>query len=410
MWTSAHITRLRLLLTTAAGLAVLAPAPVAVAAPCSAIAGAVAYVAVAPSAEAYVEKVTSLLRRNDSTPIAVVWQVVPACRAVEVVAKDSIPGTCAEGACLSGKANVWTQDPKDRLPGTCDLATTGTKIDLAIADVFPQTCPAFSVTPPVGILSSPGPVSPYAFVMSPRATESAISAQEAHFVYRLGQQAEIRPWLNSASIWVLGERDAGQLLLAPRIKLPAARWNGKIAASYNEVFTGLQADPIAGLGLLPTTVIDKRRTEVRTLAFQTIGQHGAFFPDGKQARFDKANVRDGHYPLWGYLHMIVRANPSMPTVPLSPVAARLTDVFLGKAMAGSQDPTLLQVQSGLVPACAMHVSRTSDTTPLVPSQPKDACPCFFETNMPGGKLLCSECPGGIACATGTCRRNYCEVE
>ena len=425
MWTATHISQspevaavssLRCLARRAlprvalalVGLASLASP--AYAGPCSDVKNAV-YVATTASAEQYVEKITQLLQLDDANPLPVIWQVTSSCRAAESVVLDATPsGACAPGACLTGTAKVW---PLDRSPvKTCELdSKNGTHINLAVADVFPASCPSLATKPTSGVLDLLGPISPYALVMSAQATEGAIHAEEAHFVFGAGKVAGVKPWLNDSAVVLLGDRDAGPLLLAPRIKLPIGKWRtGRVVTSVDEVFTSLPMEPATALSILPTTLIDKRRSDVRVLGFQSIGQRGAFFPDRKSNTFDKQNVRDGHYPLWGYVHMLLLADPVRPTQPLSLPAGRVADILIGKDKVASRDTVPMQLSHGFVPQCAMRVAKASDGAPLTPAPAKDACHCWFEKNVPGGLLNCGECKDGMTCSVGTCRRNFCEVD
>jgi hypothetical protein len=327
------------------------------------------------------------------------------------VALDTIDASCAPGACIKGQAKFWTLDPLDKAPKTCDLDPAGTKVDLALSDVFPATCPVFGGNQPSGILDSPGPVTPYALVMAKQAAESAMQAEEAHFVFGSGKSAGVKPWLNDATIFIFGDKDAGQLLLAPRIKLIPGKWKGKIVSSPDELYSGIAFEPATAVGILPTTLADSRRSELRILAFQALGQHGAFYPDRKSTTFEKQNVRDGHYPLWGYLHTILRANPLMPGQPKSQNGARLADILLARTQVASKDVLPMQVAAGFVPQCAMRVARDKgDTAALAPNPNSDPCHCWFEKNVQGGVLTCQECPDGNTCAVGKCRRNFCEVQ
>jgi hypothetical protein len=164
-----------------------------------------------------------------------------------------------------------------------------------------------------------------------------------------------------------------------------------------------------GIAILATSVADRRRAELRPLAFQAIGQKGAFFPDRRATTYDKQSVRDGHYPLWGFLHTVLRQDPGNPSQPLSKKGARLADIFLGKTMVGGQDAQLLQVQNGLIPQCAMKVTRANDLAPLSVYAPGEPCNCFFEHNVSQGNLNCQQCPAGT-CGSGVCRRKYCEAQ
>jgi hypothetical protein len=392
------------------GLSLLVFPASSAAAPCSGVPSPV-FLSGSPAAEPLVQAVAYALQRQDPKPLTVVWKLDSSCGGVESVALDSLPGSCAPGACVTGKAKFWTLDTRDTTPKTCDLDVAGSHVDLALSDVFPATCPAFTGSPPAGILDTLGPVTAYGMVMAKQGSELAIHAEESHFVFGAGKAAGVKPWLNDTTIFLLGDKDAGQLLLGPRIKLGVGKWQGKLVATADDILSGLQNDPATAIGILPTPLADPHRTDLRILAFQSMGQHGAFYPDRRGTSFEKQNVRDGHYPLWGYLHMILRADPVQPTQPKSVNGARVADILLARSQVAGQDVLPMQVAAGLVPQCAMKVTRSSsDTAPLTVYAPPDPCHCWFEKNVTNGVLGCAACPDGNTCAIGKCRRSFCEVQ
>ena len=56
------------------------------------------------------------------------------------------------------------------------------------------------------------------------------------------------------------------------------------------------------IGILSIVDADKNRGNLRSLYLQSPGQLCGYLPDSNKNSFDKMNVRDGHYPLWGYVH------------------------------------------------------------------------------------------------------------
>lgn len=384
--------------------------------PCSALDNPV-YVAGAPAAEPLVKQVAQLLQRSEAQRLTVIWQLKTSCDAVDALARDT-GGACTNKTCMTGQARFWTLDPRDTEPKECDLPTTGARIDVALSDVFPQTCPSWSQTPlPSTVMdysASSGPISPYALAMDKQAAENSIYAVEGHFVFGAGKSAGVQPWLNDAVIAALGDQDSGQLLVGQQLKLALGRWKGTAANNPDEVVTMLFSDPAQGIGVMPTSIIDARRAEVKALAFQALKGRVAFYPDRKPSSFEKQNVRDGHYPIWGYLHALMQKDSAMPTQPRSQTGRRLADILLGASSAvGGKDTLLLQTQAGLVPRCAMKVSRKDDRSPMMPWLNPEPCHCWFEKNVSGGLLGCKECPDGkdATCGgSGKCRRSLCEVQ
>ena len=154
-----------------------------------------------------------------------------------------------------------------------------------------------------------------------------------------GATAKIKPWMNDAAIGHLGTQDAGTLLVGGRIKLANSRWKGTTAGSIDDLINIIYNDGTQGIGIVPTTVADRRRAELRRSGSRPLVKR-RIFPDRRSTTYDKQSVRDGHYPLWGFLHTILRQDPETPGQPLSKKGARLADIFLGKTQVGGQDSQL----------------------------------------------------------------------
>jgi len=71
------------------------------------------------------------------------------------------------------------------------------------------------------------------------------------------------------------------------------------------------------------------------------------------------------------------------------------------------------VQVGLIPDCAMQVSRSGDGAPLSLYSPPEPCSCFFESKVPGAPqgapTGCTACSTDSACNGGKCRHGFCEA-
>ena len=74
------------------------------------------------------------------------------------------------------------------------------------------------------------------------------------------------------------------------------------------------------------------------------------------------------------------------------------------------EPIDLAIAVGLVPDCAMQVTRTYEAGELSPYQPAEPCGCYFEAKATGkAPPTCSACDDSKPCATGACRHGYCEA-
>jgi hypothetical protein len=364
------------------------------------------YVAGSDAAAPLVKALSPLLLQ-DVDQATVVFQNRGSCAGVEAVARDTDPMSCQQGACIFGIATFYTQDGVAK---SCELAPGGSHLHLAISDVFAQSCPGLGGGVPKGIVDLPGPVSPLAIVAQKGAMERAIQAPEAHFVFGFGAAAGVLPWNSGDTIIVQDERSGAQVILGLHIQVPPGRFKGMAAEGGEAIITRLLAgDAKTSIGFLPTALADARRADVKALAFQALGQRGAFFPDKTAASLDKQNVRDGHYPLWGYLHAVGRSDEANPDRLRSAQAQRLADLLIGRQTLGPDEPVLLQLKAGLVPQCAMAVARGGDAMPLQPYTPPQPCGCWFEKTVPGGQTSCTGCTDDKACGEGRCRRNFCEV-
>jgi hypothetical protein len=124
----------------------------------------------------------------------------------------------------------------------------------------------------------------------------------------------------------------------------------------------------------------------------------AFWPDTSAKSFDKRNVRDGHYPIWGPLHMIARVDGS--GIPIKAGANRFLSIVSGaETIKGVSLISTLATRS-LVPNCAMRVTRKADGGELTRYAPERSCGCYFEekatgVSPPAGCKVCAtnpECP------------------
>ena len=169
----------------------------------------------------------------------------------------------------------------------------------------------------------------------------------------------------------------------------------------------------AALGILAADYIDTNnlRAQIRVLAFQDSDQRCAVFPDSSSTARDKLNVRDGHYPLWGPLHLLLRVDGQGK--PLNAANRQAVTDIIGylsgtKALPNQVQRLDLYAQSGLVPECAMRVTRSKDGGNLFPFQPTSPCSCLFDYKATGS-TSCAKCAVQGDCGSGeTCSQGYCE--
>jgi hypothetical protein len=159
------------------------------------------------------------------------------------------------------------------------------------------------------------------------------------------------------------------------------------------------------IGILSSDFADKSRANVRVLAFQQRGQRYAFLPDSSPGSFDKANVRDGHYPIWGAIHFVAATQNGSPSPAATALITRFSVAKLNQTLVSAI------VSAGFVPPCAMKVTHTSEVGPLTSYQPPFGCGCFYD-KLTNGSTTCQVCGGPGDCSTtpAACNYGYCEKQ
>jgi hypothetical protein len=158
------------------------------------------------------------------------------------------------------------------------------------------------------------------------------------------------------------------------------------------------------IGILSIDYADKNRGNLRSLYLQSTGQLCGYLPDSDKNSFDKMNVRDGHYPLWGYQHFFTPVGPG--GVPSDAAKAFVTRISVSRL-----DQTLVDniIAASLVPQCAMKVVRTNEVGDFSP-QSGLQCGCYFDFKTTG-KSACTRCQSSSDCPSdhSACNYGFCEV-
>jgi ABC-type phosphate transport system substrate-binding protein len=310
----------------------------------------------------------------------------------------------------------------------CALPAQGVGADLGISDVFAPSCPGFEIADLASkhVRDAHGPIQTMGYVVPTNSQQSEISAQAAYFVYGFGSAGRVLDAKGANAIWSdetrLLQRQASsgtQAMLAAAIGVPAARWKGKTHRTSDELVTSLLA---AGgdlgtanqtLGILAVDYLDSKnlRAQVRVLAFRDTHQTCAVYPDSTETARDRRNVRDGHYPLWGPMHLFHQVNDD--GLPAKVETRQEVSDALGylagtKALPNGVKLIDLYADSGLVPECAMRVTRNMDGGEITPKRPDSACSCLYEARA-RGVSPCAPCKVQGDCKRGeTCSFGYCE--
>jgi ABC-type phosphate transport system substrate-binding protein len=385
-----------------AGALALAVAPPAHAADCSSLMNPV-YVAGSSAVKPFLAKVAAELGKL-STPITVVYQSQGSCVGVNYFTSDS-------PAKLTGTGVIFDANGAD-VAGGCTLSDN--TVDIGVSDVYATSCPDVSSLPN-GVKDFLGPVQAMTFVVPMSSSQNIISAEAAYLVYGFGNDSEVSPWNDETKIEQRSQTSGTQQMIAAAIGVPAAKWKGHANSGSGDVLTSLDASAAGGaadkaIGILATDVADKNRSKVKVLGYQHYEQSCAYWPDSTANGFDKANVRDGHYPIWGPLHMLAKtANDEITNAN----AKKVVDALSGANVPEGLDLIALEAKSGVVPLCAMNVTRTKDGGELASFQPEKACGCKFEKDATGATPDgCKSCEKDADCSGSTpvCNYNFCEAK
>jgi ABC-type phosphate transport system substrate-binding protein len=331
---------------------------------------------------------------------------------------------------LDGNGNVQQ--------GTCAIDDPARLADLGVSDVFPTTCVASLVAQgglPNNLHDFFGPVQVMEMVAPASSPETSISSEAAYMVWGFGSQSGVTPWNDAAFLLQRSASSGTQNMIGAAIGLPAAQWqgvpsktSGAVLAALTDVANGKgvdggpTSDPDAvrkTMGILASDVADSNRQYVKPLAFQDVGQSCGRYPDSTGSSFDKDNVRDGHYPIWGPSHLIAYADSNGNEN--NPAVKMLVDAMNGSnaQVLATLDVIAFYAKSHIIPTCAMHVQRADDGHGYMPYAPVKSCSCYYDLQATGQTSCvpckkdsdCASAPGGATtCVTdfGLPPVGYCE--
>ena len=364
--------------------------------------------------------------QNETRPVTVIYQSRGSCVGVSAMLSPAMNPMTGNAIYWDPRLSVDPSSSGAQLPCRLDGPT---RADVGFSDVFADTCQSLPTDlRTLGLNDFTGPIQVMNFVVPVSSTQRAISAEAAYLVYGFGGDPyPVPPWIDASRILQRDAASGTQALLAASIRLPRDRWvgvpnSGSSGMRAALTMAGMSA-PIAEqtIGILASDVLDANRTNLRGLAYRHYGQPVAFYPDslGDTTSRDKRNVRDGHYPLFGPLHILARADGS--GLALSDDVQHLVNVINGIDLITGLDIINVYARTSLIPQCAMRVTRTSDSGDLMPYVPTRSCGCYYEqlatgVARPEGCTSCtvggSECGAGTECVTFTgasgTTSSYCE--
>jgi hypothetical protein len=385
------------------------------------------------------------------------------------------PGSCGGPLYIVGDTGTAVQPDRDAAkvyaPNVaavvCDLPTTGGSagiyVDVGISDVYPKTCLNFD--PNLNAVGSStmtkdyyGPIQAMTFAVPHNSTATSISAEAAYMVFRYaaGSTANtVQPWSVPGDIFTR-YYDSGTLeMIAMAIGnsatgfLPGANWknatcstpgtaacpqtasgSGNMATKLTTAGALSTADANATIGVLGAANYPAGNT-LKPLAFQGVGQSCGYLPDSALGAYDKINVRQGRYQIWGPEHLIVNVDSSGNPVGKNGNTAAV-QILINALTATSQAPASSSVDGGTsltetqvgaiidaiaapaaatIPQCAMQVQRSAEDGAESSYAPPAPCTCRFLAAATGSAPTCTACTASTTCtgSTPVCRFGYCEA-
>lgn len=345
------------------------------------------------------------LRDNAPKPITLVFVTSGSCTNIQAIyTRVPITGNMQYVPSIA-ENSAWTPASATL---TCTAPTGGVVPDIANSALLNSACT--TETPPATVHLQQGPVQAYVMAVPVASSQLAITYEEAYFVFGFGAAGMITPWLDEAQMFIRTVTKSTLLAWGANISVPADKWKGQRFDGSPAVVSALQTStsPEKAIGILGVEVADGLRNSLRILAFRAKGQRAAYFPDSTSTARDKQNVRDGHYTVWSPTVWMDTVDGS--SVPVKADARYVVDLVTGKTVTPA--PNFAPLDSvaavGLVPDCAMGVTRSFEGGPLSIYKPAESCVCKYESLVQSSS--CATCSASQPCTSGTCRDGFCEVQ
>ncbi len=361
------------------------------------------YVTGSTAATPFLAEISKLLV-NQTSAVNIVYTAQGSCAGV-----DSVLNGTPVTATAASPATYWDSLGTEQY---CDLPSTGVTSDLAISDVFASTCLQLPNGLPSSIGDFLGPVQTMTFVVPKTSKQLSISAEAAYYVYGFGDDSGVAPWTDDTFIFQRSSDSGTEAMIATAIGVPLAQWRGTPTATSSDILQRVASttNPEATIGILSTSEAQDSLATLNLLAYQHFGQSCGYYPDSLPTANDKRNVRDGHYALWGPLHLL-SAIGSDGYARKDAVRDIIGYVVGTKAVPSGVDMIQLQAQRHMVPQCAMQVAREEEMGALASFAPAKACTCYYE-ELTTGSTSCTPCsvPSECSGATPACNYGFCEAE
>jgi hypothetical protein len=351
----------------------------------------------------------------DANPITVVWIGTGSCTAVDAMLSDPPLAPLVQTNPGTGTGFIFPPTGET----TCKIPTpdAGTPLltDIAASDVFPTTCGNLPNGLPSNVGDFFGPVEAMGFMVPKSSSQKSISATAAYYIYGFGAAGQVAPWTDDTFIYKRAASSGTVQLIAAGIGVPPTKWHGTDGGLDKDITAKVigSTQPEKTIGILAQPFLNtdpQLPLQVNLLAYKHYGQSCAYYPDSTATSKDKANVRDGHYALWGPIHFLTKIDPqgNVRNASTKRVVDYLTQT---QKPPGGIDLIQFDAANYLIPTCAMKVKRTSEVGPMTPFAPPNACGCYYE-QVATGATSCKACQGNADCDASRpiCSYGYCETQ
>jgi hypothetical protein len=302
--------------------------------------------------------------------------------------------------------------------------------DLAINDVSYAACSQNSllvVKLPNGYAEFQGPVQGLVPVVPiSNVFLNDITALELSLLYGCGAQANFMGFSADATIYDYNAIFSGMRELWARsigmraganlsIKIGLGSYNTLTAETMVTQQVGPSLTPQSTIGYTSTEFYDQYRNLVKALKVQGVGQERAYLPDSDGASTDKINIREGRYMIQNALWLVAAIDSKK--VPVLPQVKNLIDWFQqnpSSAVPLPFDVNEIYAMRGVVPQCAMKVTKDGDAPLFRRYKHPQPCHCAFQVLATGrtsiaGCVPCAGVDAGTCPAGTTCSHGYCEA-
>jgi hypothetical protein len=375
------------------------------AAPCSDLPNPI-YLQVGDTQNNLMKRLGRALRDNTDKPITLVWITSGSCVNIQAIyTRVAIPfNTNMQYVPSVAEDPTWMPASATL---TCQAPAGGIVPDIANSALFNSACT--TEQPPATVQLTNGPVQAYVMAVPEASSQTAITFEEAFFVFGFGMAGMVAPWSDETAMHIRTITKSTLLAWAANIAVPGDKWKGMRWDGSPMVVSALQAAaaPEKTIGILGAEVYDSLRDTLNVLAFRAKDQYAAYYPDSTVTSRDKKNVRDGHYTVWS---PTIWMDTTSGGAPVKADARYVVDLIAGTSVTPAVNFDMIDVISkvGLVPDCAMGVKRSFEGGPLSLYSPAQSCVCKYESLVDTSS--CATCSAQNPCSTGTCRNGYCEVK